>query len=253
MGGFLPFPNVPAYPGVPALTRPVQEAIASSPVVAIGLGSVENILADALQQPAQWGIFSAADGSQLGILSNSQSTLQAIGGTLLSQLTGSTPAVLSTFGMDYTQESRVSDYPVENGGFATFNKVQMPASPVVTLILDGQESDRTYFINSLQAASTGTDLYNVVTPEVSYYNYNIERFTYSRRASKGATLIIAEVYLKEIRQVTATLTTGQIVAPVNPASAPAVDNGVVNTSTPGPSVLQQGATWLRSFSLFGGS
>jgi hypothetical protein len=236
MGGFIPFPNVPEAPGVPQLTRAANAAIASSPVLAIGLGSVENLLISALQQPPTWGIFDQS-GNQLGIPTNSQSALQAIGGALLSQLTGSTAPSLSTFSVEYTQETRVSTFPVETGGFASYNKVQNPASPIVTLILDGQESDRTYFINSIQAACIGTDLYNVVTPEVTYYNYNIERFSYSRKATKGATLLYVEIYLKEIRQVEATLTTAQIVAPVDPAATPAVDNGVVQAAPVNQSVL----------------
>jgi hypothetical protein len=38
---------------------------------------------------------------------------------------------------------------------------------------------------------------------INYVNYSIERYRYARRASAGATLLIVEVSLKEIRQVTA--------------------------------------------------
>ena len=50
----IPFPNVPAYPGVPALIRPVSTAIASVPALAIALGAVETLLINALQQAPQW-------------------------------------------------------------------------------------------------------------------------------------------------------------------------------------------------------
>ncbi len=246
MGGTLyPFPNVPEYPGVPALIRPAQEAIASSPVLSIGIGSAENLLIGALQQAAQWGIFDQS-GNQLGLLPNSQSTLQAIGGALLSQLTGSNPTVLSTFSLEFSKEMRVSDFPVENGGFASYNKVELPASPTVTLILDGSENDRTAFLNLLNAACLSTDLYNVVTPEVTYYGYSIEKYSYSRRSSKGTTLLIVEVSLKEIRQVTAALTNAPIVNPQDAAATPQVNGGNVQPATPDQSALLSLATGAKS-------
>jgi hypothetical protein len=232
------FPDVPLLPGVPQLLRPISQAIAANPVLSIGLGTVETLLITALNQAPTWGIFDQS-GNQLGLLPNSQSTLQAIAGTLAAQLTGNNATVLSTFAVDYTGESRSSDFPVEDGSFASYNKVQLPASPVVTLILDGSESDRTAFLNLINAACVGTDLYNVVTPEVTYSNYSIERYSYTRRASKGVTLLLVECHLKEIRQVQATLTTAPlIVAPINPAAASSVDNGNVQPAAVPQSILK---------------
>jgi hypothetical protein len=233
------FPDVPLLPGVPQLLRPVQAAIAANPVLSIGLGTAETLLITALNQAPTWGIFDQ-NGNQLGLLPNSQSTLQAIAGTLAAQLTGNNATVLSTFAVDYTQETRISDFPVETGGFASYNKVSLPATPVVTLILDGSESDRTAFLNLINAACVGTDLYNVVTPEVTYYNHSIERYSYTRRASKGVTLLYVECHLKEVRQVQATLTTAPlIVAPVNPAATSSVDNGNVAPAAVSQSLLKQ--------------
>jgi hypothetical protein len=174
------FPNVPAYPGVPALTRPVSAAVASSPALAIGIGTVENILIDALQQAPQWGIFDS-DGNQLGISSSTASIISAIA----SQVTGANSAVVSTFSFDFVKETRISDFPVEGGHYASYNKVETPANPVVTLILEGTEDDRTHFLTAIDAACVSTDLYSVVTPEITYANYAVERYTYSRRASRG--------------------------------------------------------------------
>jgi hypothetical protein len=232
------FPDVPLAPGVPQLLRPISSAIASNPALSIGLGTVETLLITALNQAPQWGIFDQS-GNQLGLMPNSQSILSVVAGTLAAQLTGNNATVLSTFAVDYNQETRISDFPVETGGFASYNKVQLPASPVVTLILDGSQDDRTAFLNLINAACVGTDLYSVVTPEVTYSNYSIERYSYTRRASKGLTLLIVECHLKEIRQVQATLTTVPIVAPVNPAAAASVDNGNVQAPAATQSLLKQ--------------
>jgi hypothetical protein len=229
------FPDIPLYPGVPQLLRPVQQAIAANPVLSIGLGTAETLLITALNQAPQWGIYDATDGSQLGINPNSQSTLQAIAGTLASQLTGSTAPTLSTFSVEYMRETRVSDFPVENGGFAAYNKAISPGAPIVTLILDGQESDRTTFLEAIDNACQSTNLYNVVTPEIIYANHAIERYSYARKSSKGLTLLIVEISLKEIRQVSPSYSTSPIVSPVNPASTAQVNAGTQQPATPNQS------------------
>lgn len=234
------FPDIPEYPGVPQLLRPANAAIASVPALSIGLGAAENILISALQQPPKWGIFDQ-EGNQLGVTANTQSTLQAIGGALLSQLTGSIPAVLSTFEFEYQRETRVSDFPVEGGGFATYNKVQLPATPTVTLLLQGSENDRTVFLEALESAVISTDLYNVVTPEYVYQNYNIERYQYQRRSSQGVTLLMVEVSLIEVRQISSTFTTvtSPILAPQDPNATSQVNNGITQPTAPPQSTLLQ--------------
>lgn len=249
MGTYIPFPNIPQYPGVPQLMRPISTAIAENPIVAIGLGTAENLLISALQQPSQWGIFDAIDGSQLGINSNSNSILQAIGGTLLSQLTGTVPTTLTVEEFGYMREGRISDFPIELGSFASYNKVQMPANPVVSLILQGSANDRTTLLDALESAAASTDLYNVVTPEYVYTNYSVERFTYRRTASQGATLLVVEVSLKEIRPITASFSTAAtpINNPINSAATPQENNGSSQAATPSASTALQLSNSAKSF------
>lgn len=231
------FPSVPAYPGVPLLVRPAQIAIAQSPVLAIGIGTVENILVGALQQAPQWGIFDS-DGNQLGVNGTASN---AIISALASQVTGQTAAVVSTFSFDYTKETRISSFPVEGGGFANYNKVEVPGTPVVTLILDGDEDDRTRFLEAIDAACISTDLYSVVTPEITYANYSVARYSYQRRANRGATLLMVEIALEEIRTVSATFSasaTTSITNPQDPASTPQTNNGITQPSTPDTSTLK---------------
>jgi len=236
----IPFPHVPSYPGVPALVRPVSAAIASSPVLAIGIGTLENILGSALQQSPRWGIFDSS-GNQLGInTSASISRTKAITSALAGQMTGADDPVLSTVGFDFMKEMRLSDFPVEGGHYANYNKVEMPANPVVTLALAATEGYRTNFLNAIDAACKSTGLYSVVTPEVTYFNYSVERYTYQRRAYKGATLLIVDISLKEIRQVEAIYKTvpTPIVNPQNSAATPQVNNGMTQPTAPDTSTLK---------------
>lgn len=234
----IPFPNVPDLPGVPQLSRPINAAIAQVPALAVGLGSFATILGQSLQQTPQWGIFDA-QGDQLGISNTTPSILSA----LESQVLGSSVPTLSTYGFDYVKEMTVSGFPTEGGSFANYNKVEQPANPVVTLILDGSQSDRANFLNAINVACKSTNVYNVVTPEVTYTGYTMERFTYARRAQRGATLLIVDISMKEARSVTATFTTS-IVAPQNPSSTPQVNNGMTQPTTPDSSTLLKGMNKL---------
>lgn len=240
---YIEYPNVPAYPGVPQLLRPIDAAIAAVPELAIGIGSLTAILGNALQQAPRWGIFDS-NGNQLGATGTSK--IRAVGQAALSQLTGSAAPVLSTFGFDFAKETRVSDFPLEGGSFANYNKVELPANPIVTLALAGSENDRTNFLNAIDAACRSTDLYLVITPEVAFVDYTIERYTYARRASRGATLLLVEISLKEIRQVTAIFAqvTTPIVSPQNAAATPQVSNGMTQPTTPDVSTLRSVATKL---------
>jgi hypothetical protein len=241
----IPYPNVPAVPGVPQLLRQVG-AVAPIPVVTIGIGALENILGAALQQAPQWGIFDAA-GNQVGISPNSSATLlAAIGNAALSLLSGAS-AVLSTFGFDYMKEMVVSDFPVEGGSFASYNKVEKPGNPVVTLALAGSVSDRTTFLNAIDAATKSINAYSVVTPEITYSNYTLERYRYQRRAERGATLLMVEVSLKQVRGVVAaftTVTVTPIVNPQDPGATSQVSNGPTQPIAPPTSTFKSLANKL---------
>jgi len=238
MGTYIPFPNVPNYPGVPQLVRPVQETIADNPVLAIGIGTAETLLASAIQQAPQWGIFDT-NGNQVGLsITGNASTAQSLIDTLASQVTGVTTPVLSTIGLDYLKEMAVSDYPTELGGFASYNKVEKPAEPTLTLAFAGSLSDRATFLNAIDAACKSTNTYSVVTPEVVYANYTFLRYRLSRRANKGVTLLMVDVTMREVRQVSATYTTASpIVNPANAGSTPEVNNGMTQPTAPDQSTL----------------
>jgi len=199
----IPFPDVPDVPGVPAVPRsgaPVAQ------VITLSLGAAQAALSNASQvTPVRWGIYTTATGALLGQLG-----------------APSKPATLSTNKMDYTKETRVSDYPIENGGFASYNKVQLPGQPKITMVLDGTVDDRTAYLTAIDAAIASTEVYSVVTPEFTYSKCTLEKYAYGRSAEKGANLLVVEISLKEIRTVSASYTNNSS-TPAS-AAAPALPN-----------------------------
>lgn len=226
------FPNVPQVDGVPAIARSARASVAGT----VALGALSGGLWRVLQTRFRWGVYDSngkalADPSLFtGLLGDAIGALGVLGDT-----------TMSTHSVEYTKEMKVSDFPVEKGSFADYNKVEMPATPTVTLCLSGTESARADFLNAIDTATKSTDLYSVVTPEVTYAGYSIDRYSYSRRQARGATLLVVELSLREIRQVESTKTTvenKQVDAPKTPGAAPTVDAGKVQPAAPKQSTLK---------------
>ena len=231
----IPFPNVPASPGVPALPRSASFPPAASAVLSAVQGAIWRIF----QVQTQWGIFdkngrAVADPSKFtGLVGVAIGALGLLGDT-----------TMSTSSVDYSKETRASDFPVELGSFGSFNKVELPAMPLVTLAFCGSKSDRASFLNALDMAVKSTDLYRVVTPEKVYADYTIERYALQRRAERGATLLIVDISLKEIRQVSAQYAKTQINEPKQSTATPPVDGGKIQPTAPEQSTLKATATKL---------
>lgn len=214
----IPFPNVPDSPGVPLIPRSPN----FPPLAGIGLGVLEGIIWRSFQIDSRWGIFD----SQGRAVGNPQNLiLETVG----------IGSMLSTKSVEFVKETRVSDFPLEKGGFASYNKVEMPAEPTVTLCVSGSESARQSFLKDIDSACKSTDLYSVITPEITYANYSIERYNYQRRSERGCTLLQVEISLKEVREVSAQFTKA---TPKQPAAAPQVDNGKVQAQPPNVSTLK---------------
>ena len=113
----------------------------------------------------------------------------------------------SCHSFDFEKETKVSNFPVENGAFATYNKVIEPITVKIRLAVSGLDRLQA-FLTSLSAETNSTNLYNVRTPEVGYTNtFTISKFRYNRTKDKGAYVIFADLTLTEVRQVAPAYTT----------------------------------------------
>lgn len=166
----------------------------------------------------------------------------------------------SVLSLEWHGEERISDYPVQNGQFASYNKVKVPfdlrmvmtcqglnyvqsALQSVTQSLDqalgqlglafGQPMSRDAFLKQLDTMLDSTDLYDVVTPDKVYQNVNLVGYNHAKQDTKGAVMIIAELMFREVREVlqagnVAVLPiAGQILSNSETAASP-VDVGTVS-------------------------
>jgi hypothetical protein len=128
----------------------------------------------------------------------------------------------------YQNDGKVAQAPVQDGSFASYNKVASPYQCCVRMSKGGSVLERGAFLAMLEYMAGGTDLFTVITPETIYVNANIEAYDYRREASNGAHLIIADIKLTEIRQVKAKYTDAQDTsAAQSPAAASPAAGGTV--------------------------
>ena len=222
----IPFPDIPRVPGSPAIPRSPSSPTSESSGLSFLKGALFDIFQSAIAQ--RWGIYDQF-GNALGTSNIFVDTL----GTIVSDVVGL--SVQSTSSISYIKETRISDFPIEQGSFASFNKAELPANPSVILAVGSNELVRAAFLKEIDAACKSTGLYNILTPEITYMNYSIEKYNYRRESMRGCTLLLVELYLKEIRQVSAQFSNnnnGQIQNPKDAGASPQINNGRVQTQTP---------------------
>lgn len=131
--------------------------------------------------------------------------------------------------IDVKNESKLLTSPVEESGFASYNKVASPLDIYVELAASSSESGHAALLAALDKLASGTDLVSLVTPDKEYRFLNIESYSVKRTATEGATLLVAELHLLEVRQVKVRVSQAAIRSPKRPTSASKVDRGQVQT------------------------
>lgn len=188
--------TAPKAPGVPPLksgdtsaAAPPQAMTADSASVGVG------------KSAPQWGIFK--DGSSVITADN-------------------------VVAFEYKQEWSLSDYPIEQGGFESYDKVNSPFDARVEFSRGGSEDERSAFLQTIGQISETLDLYDVATPEIILPNCNIIHYDYRRTATNGVGIIKVAIWLLEVR-VTATASFTQTKAP---SGAKKQNDGTVQSKAP---------------------
>lgn len=221
------FPNVPIAPGVPPLPR-----LPGSIPAVITLLVQDAISLFGLGVPQQWGLF----------------------------LNGA-PAILaeSVVSFEFKSGANISDFQVEQGGFESYNKVQRPFDVRLRFSTGGTAQDRQALLASLEQAKQSLDLYDAVTPEMTYESVNVIDYSYRRTAQNGFAMIVVDVLCEQVRQQatssftstgtssttstssastssagtgTGTITIRPVTDPQSPSAAPQINDGVVQPATP---------------------
>lgn len=202
-------PNVPNVPGVPALS-----SFSTSPLTLL-VSDAATVLGQVLQP--RWGIY--LNGTP--IIASSLASLLGLG-----SLAGAVNSISSLFGganisdqfsvvdFEYKQDWTLATYPVEDGGFQSYDKVQLPFDVKMRVAAGGSASNRQALLNVVDSVANSMNLFDVVTPEKVYQSCNIDHYDYRRSATNGVGMIVVDIWLKEIR-VTSTSVFTNTQSPVN--------------------------------------
>jgi hypothetical protein len=172
-------PDVPFLPGVPSLSS-------------YSAGGVVLLVADVL------GLLSSLFGSEYAVLFDGVQAFE----------------YNSILDVDFKQDWPISDYPVEDGAFQSYDKVQLPFDIKVRMVSFPDQVSRQLLLAQVLAAANSLDLYDVVTPEVTFTNCNITHVDFRRQSHNGATLLILDVWFVQIR-ITSTSTFSNTQNPTN--------------------------------------
>ncbi|MBI1213618.1 MAG: hypothetical protein GC190_19340 [Alphaproteobacteria bacterium] len=185
------YPNVPNVPGVPPVNRQPGTSSASPTLAKSDSPAIQN----SAGKP-KWGIYK--DGA-LAL------------------------EVDSIISLDFGQEYIIADYPIERGGFESYDKVNSPFDITLRVSKSGSPQDRAAFIQALDKITASMDLLAILSPEKTYPSVNVRRLDYRRTAQEGAGRIVADLPFVEIRE------TGEaaFVDTKSPAGAKTKNNGTV--------------------------
>jgi hypothetical protein len=204
------FPNVPNLPGVPQVER---AANAASSVI-VGIGAINQILNQSALSPPIWGVFD----------SNNNKVIS--------------PDSIREFNM--RAEFRISNYPIQQGGFAGYNKVRLPEEYSLHMVKGGDVSARQQFEAQVATVAASISMYTIITPEQTYLNCNMARYEKTRKGAGNAFFTEVDLFFELIVPASSQYsTTANPPSPTTPstinAKTPtAVPNASQGTVTPAP-------------------
>jgi len=146
--------------------------------------------------------------------------------------------------LEMTAEGKVVAAPIEQGSFASYNKVASPTAIRATLGVEGDLSDLQSVVDTLFELKDGTELVNFVTPVREYQSYTLEKFSYQQAAEKGVNVLYVEINLTEIKEVEPQYTDTSAPAITskgakNPANASTIDKGRTQSQKENNSALRE--------------
>lgn len=214
------FPTlVPGYPQLPA---GAPAAIIAAAVSEIASSSLWQSAAE----PPTWGVFDSR-GNQVLF-----------------------PDTILEF--DDRQEYEIPNYPIQDGGFGSYNKVIRPEEIQLRFMKTGTEDERADFLADIKRMVASTLLFTVITPEVVYTDLNPIRREVARRGPKGAyQLTEVDVYFEQVNLVQAQYTTTAVQLPnaTDDAAKPQSSVGVVQPQAASTQLQQDGQQALATAAL----
>lgn len=98
-------------------------------------------------------------------------------------------------------ESNVVSAPVEQGSFASYNKVSSPMEVNLSVALAGSESDIMQILTTLAAIKRQPVVMTIITPNGKHTGMTLYSISWQRRREDGIGLMFVDLGFQEIREV----------------------------------------------------
>jgi len=142
--------------------------VAVLPAIVANLGFPDRVSAQ-----SEWGVFDAEDGANI------------------------LPAD-AVFSFETQSDERIADYPVEEGGFQSYNKVSVPSQHKVTFLVERGQRE---FITILEVTRLSLAELDVVTPFYTYSSVNLIHWGMRQEARAGVKLLRIDTWFEEVRVI----------------------------------------------------
>lgn len=123
---------------------------------------------------------------------------------------------------DAKAEISLPEVPIEQGSFATYNRIIEPRTINARLAVQGTRADLQNTIDRLEKMRQGLKPCTITTPHAEYDSFMLESFDYRRDDKSGFNLLTVDLRFKEIKEVGIQQTTTAI------TEADAADGSVVD-------------------------
>ena len=153
-------------------------------------------------------------------------------------------------------EGYVVSAPIEQGSFASYNKVDSPNYIEVQLARQGTDDVLQSALKTLDSLQTTANKVNFVTPVAEYQNYTLESYDFSMTNRNGLGVLYIRLHLIEVREVTPQYTNAggdgkskpiSTKDAKNPANASTTDRGKTQAKTPTTSESSKYSSVLSKF------
>lgn len=188
--------------GIPQLMTPSASNFGKSLAI-LAQGLAEYYLAT----EQKWGIFFHKTGEPVSLGQKGSILEQVKNGAGITQLITNAMnlnqnRIDSVLAMNLRKGSDVSNYRLETGSFATYNKIEKPRIIPIRLVKTGTESDRQQFLIWLEFTSKRTELFDIAMPEITYRRMTLVDYSITRESKSGVTLIVADCVFQEVMEIT---------------------------------------------------
>ena len=176
---------------------------------------------------------------------NQEWTIMSEGGGQLVQFT-------SMIDIDILNEGQALSYPVEEGAFMTYNKVQSPLDIRVTLAKMGLPFEFADILKTLDKYQEEALKLMIVTPSAFFDSMTLQSYGHRHEQRRNANMLTVDLHIVEVREVQSQTTSVEVSSPKNPTSSGAKNAGKKQAQNPNSNSTaaeQKRQSWAKKMGL----